>query len=255
MYVKKYITWVFVPAAILLLFIFSAASPLWAETRGKKLLDHFVKEFSPEEITMIIDEEPNEKGYVRDIFLDISGCSIGGVRIDSLTLRAMGVQMNAPEEWDREGLDAKEILNVHALARILEKDLNNNLLSKEFGDDDHWHDLQVDMRPEGIYARGNYLVTVLFRLDILIEIFSKFKIVDRKEVWLDDYTLKVNRVDVPQFITDKAVREIQPLLDLGKFVFPLRLHSISYDENSLAISSRVLPESFEGIVYRYSGKK
>jgi hypothetical protein len=255
MYVKKYITWVFVPAAILLLFIFSAASPLWAETRGKKLLDHFVKEFSPEEITMIIDEEPNEKGYVRDIFLDISGCSIGGVRIDSLTLRAMGVQMNAPEEWDREGLDAKEILNVHALARILEKDLNNNLLSKEFGDDDHWHDLQVDMRPEGIYARGNYLVTVLFRLDILIEIFSKFKIVDRKEVWLDDYTLKVNRVDVPQFITDKAVREIQPLLDLGKFVFPLRLHSISYDENSLAISSRDLPESFEGIVYRYSGKK
>lgn len=255
MYVKKYITWVFVPAAILLLFIFSAASPLWAETRGKKLLDHFVKEFSPEEITMIIDEEPNEKGYVRDIFLDISGCSIGGVRIDSLTLRAMGVQMNAPEEWDREGLDAKEILNVHALARILEKDLNNNLLSKEFGDDDHWHDLQVDMRPEGIYARGNYLVTVLFRLDILIEIFSKFKIVDRKEVWLDDYTLKVNRVDVPQFITDKAVREIHPLLDLGKFVFPLRLHSISYDENSLAISSRVLPESFEGIVYRYSGKK
>lgn len=255
MYVKKHFPWVFATAAMLLLFIISAASPLWGETRGKKLLDHFVKEFSPEEITMIIDEEPNEKGYVRDIFLDIRGCSIGGVRIDSLTLRAMGVQMNAPSEWDRKGLDAKEILNVHALARILEKDLNNNLLSKEFGDDDHWHNLQVDMRPDGIYARGNYLVTVLFRLDILIEIFSRFKIVDRKEVWLDDYTLKVNRVDVPQFITDKAVSEIQPLLDLGKFVFPLRLHSISYDEKSLTISSRVLPESFEGIRYRYSGNK
>jgi len=255
MYEKKHFPWIFFPAAILLLFIISAASPLWAETRGKKLLDHFVKEFAPEEITMTIDEEPNEKGYVRDIYLDITGCSIGGVRIDSLTLRATGVQMNSPAEWDRDGLDAKEILNVHALARILEKDLNNNLLSKEFGDDDHWHDLQVDMRPEGIYARGYYLVTVLFRLDILIEIFSRFKIVDRKEVWLDDYTLKVNCVDVPQFITDKAVSEIQPLLDLGKFVFPLRLHSISYDENSLTISSRVLPESFEGITYRYSGKK
>lgn len=255
MYVKKHFPWVFATAAMLLLFIISAASPLWGETRGKKLLDHFVKEFSPEEITMIIDEEPNEKGYVRDIFLDIRGCSIGGVRIDSLRLRAMGVQMNASAEWDRNGLDAKEILNVHALARILEKDLNNNLLSKEFGDDDHWHNLQVDMRADGIYARGNYLVTVLFRLDILIEIFSRFKIVDRKEVWLDDYTLKVNRVDVPQFITDKAVSEIQPLLDLGKFVFPLRLHSISYDEKSLTISSRVLPESFEGIRYRYSGNK
>lgn len=221
------------------------------ESRGRLLLHHFAREFTPERMTMIIDEEPDNTGYVRDIFLDVKGCVIGGVRMDSLRIRAMGVQMNSPEDWTSKGLDAKEILNVHAFARILEKDLNDNLLSKEFGEDDHWNNLQVDMRPEGIYARGNYLATILFRLNILIEIFSRFKIVDMQQVWLHDYTLKVNRVDVPQFITDQAVEQIQPLLDLSKFVFPLKLHEITYDDTSLTITSRVLPESFKGIAYEY----
>ena len=219
---------------------------------GSALLKHFVKEFTPEKMTMIIDEEPDAAGYVREIYMDIVGCDIGGVRMDSLKVKAFGVQMNPAREWDEKGLDVKEILNVHAFARILEKDLNDNLLAKEFGDDDHWNNLQVDMRPEGIYARGNYLVTMLFRLNILIEIFSRFKIVDLQQVWLDDYTLRVNRVDVPQFITDQAVEKIQPLLDLRKFVFPLKLHAIHYDEDSLTITSRVLPEPFEGLVYEYS---
>lgn len=239
--------------AVTAIFLFFRGTPAIAgeEPRGHLLLRHFASEFSPERMTMIIDEEPDAAGYVRDIYLDISGCVIGGVRMDSLRVRAMGVQMNPPAEWQEKGLDAREILNVHAFARILEKDLNDNLLSKEFGEDDHWKNLQVDMRPDGIYARGNYLVTVLFRLNILIEIFSRFKIVEMQQVWLHDYTLRVNRVDVPQFITDQAVEQIQPLLDLRKFIFPLKLHSIEYDEDCLTITSRVLPEAFQGIVYEY----
>ena len=251
MKMKKTVRCALVAAAALLPLFFVAPAPAGGEPLGSHLLRHFVSEFTPERMTMIIDEEPDDTGYVRDIYLDISGCVIGGVRMDSLRVRAMGVQMNPPGEWETKGLDAGEILHVHAFARILEKDLNDNLLSKEFGDDDHWNNLQVDMRPDGIYARGNYLVTVIFRLNILIEIFSRFKIVDMQQVWLHDYTLKVNRVDVPQFITDQAVEQIQPLLDLRKFVFPLKLHSIEYDEDSLTITSRVLPEAFQGIVYEY----
>lgn len=236
-----------------LLLVFSSGSSFAGDSpaRGELLLRHFVGEFAPEKMTMIIDEEPDPAGYVREIYMDITGCLIGGVRMDSLKVKAVGVQMNLPEEWGEKGLDVREILNVHAFAKILEKDLNDNLLSKEFGDDDHWNNLQVDMRPEGIYARGNYLVTMLFRLNILIEIFSRFKIVDSQQVWLDDYTLRVNRVDVPQFITDQAVEKIQPLLDLRKFIFPLKLNSIQYGEDSLTITSRVLPEPFEGIVYEF----
>ncbi|NLK18376.1 MAG: DUF2993 domain-containing protein [Synergistaceae bacterium] len=248
---RRYVILTVIFAAALILPLSAKAAPAGDSSRGAALLNHFVKEFSPEKMTMIIDEEPGSDGYVREIYMDITGCDIGGVRIDSLKVGAVGVQMNPPMEWDEKGLDVAEILNVHAFARIMEKDLNDNLLAKEFGDDDHWNNLQVDMRPEGIYARGNYLVTMIFRLNILIEIFSKFKIVDGQQVWLDDYSLRVNRVDVPGFITDQAVDKIQPLLDLRKFVFPLKLHAIHYGEDSLTITSRVLPEPFDGIVYEY----
>lgn len=236
-------------------FILSKANAASAEpkhTRGEKLLHHFVEEFKPEKIHMILENEPNDEGLIRELYLDVTGCDIGGVRIDSLRLRAVGVTLTPPSQWEQEeGLDAKEVLNVHVFASITEEDLNENLLQKQFGDDDEWHNLQVRMTPDGIYARGNYHARVLFTLNILIEIFSKFKIVDMQQVWLDDYTLRVNRVDVPDFITEKAVSQIQPLLDLSKFIFPLRLSSITFNEGSMTIASRVLPEPFEGIVYTY----
>lgn len=211
----------------------------------------FAEEFKPERARMIIENEPNDDGLVREIYLDVEGCDIGGVRIESLILRAIGVTFTPPSEWDETPLDVVEMLNVNATARITDRDLNENLLQKQFGDDDEWHNLQMRITPEGVYARGNYHVRVLFTLDILIEIFSKFKIVDMQQVWLDDYTLRVNRVDVPSFITDKAVSQIQPLLDLGKFIFPLRLSSIAFEDGSMTIASRVEPEPFEGIEYEY----
>jgi hypothetical protein len=220
-------------------------------TRGERLLQYFVEEFRPERMTMIMENEPTDEGLVRELFLDVTGCDIGGVRIDSLKLRATGVTLNPPALWEEEGVDAREIINVHAFARITEDDLNENLLQKQFGDDDEWHNLQVRMTPDGIYARGNYHARVLFTLNILIEIFSKFRIVDMQQVWLDDYTLRVNRVDVPGFITEKAVSQIQPLLDLSKFIFPLRLTSITFEQGGMLISSRIIPQPFEGIRYEY----
>ncbi|GAB1485959.1 hypothetical protein MASR2M79_10060 [Aminivibrio sp.] len=205
----------------------------------------------PRKITMILADQPDDEGHVREIYLDLKGCVIGGVRIDTLRMDAVGVRFNPPGEWREKGIEPLEVLNAHAVARLTEYDLNENLLQKQFGDDDSWRNLQVDIHPGGIYARGNYIAQFIFRLDILIEIFSKFKIVDMQQVWLDDYSVRVNRMDIPKFITDKAVAEIQPLLDLGKFVFPLKLHSIEYDEEAITISSRVIPEPFPGVVYSW----
>ena len=219
--------------------------------RGEILLRHFAKEFTPEKMVMILDEDPMEDGYIREMFMDIAGCRIGGVRIAELRLRAMGVTLNSPGEWEKKGVGLKEMLHIHAFARITDKDLNENLLEKKFGDDDAWRNLQVSISPDGIYARGNYLVTFLFNFDILIEIFSKFRIEKMQQIWLDDYTLRVNRVDVPEMITERAVAQIQPLLDLGKFIFPLKLHSINYENGSLTISSRVLPVPLQGVEYHY----
>lgn len=220
-----------------------------ADDRGAMLLEYFVKELAPEKITMILSDQPDDEGKIREIYLDLKGCLIGGVRIETLRMNAVGVIFNPPAEWAIKEMKPLEVLNVHAFARMTEDDLNRNLLQKQFGDDDSWRNLQLDIHPGGIYARGNYIAQFIVRLNILIEIFSKFKIVDMQQIWLDDYSIRVNTLDVPKFITDKAIAEIQPLLDLGKFVFPLKLHSITYDEESITITSRVLPAPFMGIVY------
>ena len=239
--------------SIILIFF---SNPLWggqAEimTPSQRLQHHFIKELDPEKMTIIFDEEPDESGYIRDKYMNLEGAIIGGVRIDNLSLRAMGVQLTPMRDWGEKGPEADYIMNILAKGIIDEDDINRNLIQKEFGNDDHWHNIQLDIHPEGIYAKGYYLVRLLFKLDILIEIESRLKIVDFQQIWLDNYKVRVNRVDVPEFITEKAVSQIQPLLDLSKFVFPLKLTSISYSDTSITLSSAKEPEPFEGVVYKY----
>lgn len=228
---------------------FAATLPVM--TPGRKLQYHFIKQLDPEKMVMIFDEEPGEEGYIRDVYMDLKGAVIGGVRIKSLVIRGSGIQLSPVHTWGEDGPEVEQILNIHAKGIIDENDINQNLLQKEFGDDGHWHNLQLDIHPGGIYAKGYYLVRMLFKLDILIEIESRLKIVDFQQIWLDQYTVRVNRVDIPAFITEKAVSQIQPLLDLSRFVFPLKLTSISYDDTSITLSSSREPEPFDGIIYQY----
>ena len=66
------------------------------------------------------------------------------------------------------------------------------------------------------------MVKVLFvTLDILIEIDSGLKIVGNKELWLKDPQVKINRLDLPDYITNQALSQIQPLLDLNRFPLPI----------------------------------
>jgi hypothetical protein len=110
--------------------------------------------------------------------------------------------------------------------------------------------------PSGLYARGTYVAKILFlHLDILIEVESGLKIVNSKELWLDGYTVRVNTLGVPDYLTKKAVDQIQPLLDLGRFPLPLRLYSVRFGEGEAVFSTRVPPESLRNaITYHYLAK-
>jgi hypothetical protein len=98
---------------------------------------------------------------------------------------------------------------------------------------------------------GEYSVTLLFKFDILIEIESKLRIVGGQEVWLEDASLKLNRIDVPDYITNMALDQIQPLLNLKTLPFPLRLNRIVFKEKEALFETRALPEAIEGITYSY----
>ncbi|MDR2174582.1 MAG: DUF2993 domain-containing protein [Synergistaceae bacterium] len=256
-------------AGILLAFPFPAPAPASAEAnfsrkadfefRGtidaqdsvSRLLKKYVKEFSPEELLLEIDEQPND-GRFRNLYMDLTGVLIDGVRLDRLTFRMADVQFSDPAGWP-ENVECLSALQIYAYCRLREEDINRRLSAATFGKDGHWKNISMKISPLGLYARGVYSADLLFfSLNILIEVESGLRIVNNKELWLDDYKVHVNTLGVPDYVTRKAVSQIQPLLDLGRFPLPLRLHRVEFGEGEAILSTRRLPDPLqEGIVYRY----
>lgn len=224
-------------------------------TRGSVLFNAFAEGLKPESMEMVLDGEPDENGKVGHLYLDLYGCDLGGVRMDRLEIEAVDVQFTPPCEWTEKGPDIKNMLAVYAQATMLEKDVNAAISDAAFGDDDeHWHDISLDFSENRIYAKGYYLAKVIFRLDILIELEGRFGIVKGKQIWLEDYTARVNRVDVPDFITKRAIGKIQPIIDLDEFVFPLTLKTVIQKDDRITLRSRVLPARFPGIQYKFKAE-
>jgi len=220
-------------------------------SRGARIMREFVDGMDPLEAEMIIDRQPDESGRLKRIYVNLKRPLIGGVRLENLSFEALDVRFNPAGEWESGPVEVQDMLAVYAEGILLEDDINRSLQNREFGGDEHWHDLKLDFRSSGIFAKGYYLAEFIFKLDILIEINGELAIRNKRQIWLDNYRLKVNRVDVPRRITDKAISKIQPILDLSRFIFPLDLDSVEMDSKQILIRSRYLPEKFDGIVYRY----
>ena len=224
-----------------------------AQDPTSRLLAFYVDEFTPEELFLIIDEQPDDTGRFRDLYMDLTGVLIGGVRVDKLTFRMNDVQFNPPSEWAAGNVECQDALQIYALCLLKEADINRKLASETFGKDDHWKNITMKISPSGLYANGTYMAKVLFvTLNILLEVESGLRIVNYRELWLDNYNVRVNRLDVPDYITKKALDQIQPLLDLGRFPLPLRLHNVDFQEGQAVLSTRILPAPLEsGISYHY----
>ncbi|MDR1977278.1 MAG: DUF2993 domain-containing protein [Synergistaceae bacterium] len=240
------------------------AVPAWAadfEFKGEikaqdptsRLLAHYVDAFTPEDLFLIIDEQPDDTGRFRDLYMDLTGVLIDGVRVDKLTFRMNDVQFNPPSEWAAGNVECGDALQIYARCLLKEDDINRKLASETFGKDDHWQNISMKISADGLSARGTYVAKILFvALNILIEVDSDLKILENRELWLDDYKVRVNALDVPDYITRKAIAQIQPLLDLGNFPLPLKLHKVEFQEGQAALSTRILPNPIEGgITYRY----
>ncbi|SMG26294.1 LmeA family phospholipid-binding protein [Dethiosulfovibrio salsuginis] len=237
--------------ALCLLFI-SISTQCWAKEMGQKLFDGFIGETNPEWGEMILDGPPDESGRIRHIYIDLKGADIGGVRIDRITVEGYDVVLTSPDTWGTEEANVLSVLSTNAVAVIKEEDINSHLKSKEFGDDESWNNLHLDFSPGKVYAKGYYLADLkLFKLNILIEIDGTFKVVGGRQIWLDDYKLKVNRAKVPDGLTDRAMEKIQPILDLSRFIFPIKLSQVVLDDEKAVIESIRKPEGFEGLRFEY----
>ena len=217
------------------------------------LLNYYVDRFKPETALLTISDKPDSTGYFNDIYMELRGVHIETLRLDSLSFRMSGVQFNEPGEWAKGNVECKDALNINALGTILESDINKAIETKTFGDDGRWHDVSLAITPNGLKGRGYYEADFLMtKLDILLEITSGLKIVKGKELWLNAPAVKVNKMDVPDYITNRALSQIQPLVDLARFPLPMTLHKVDLKKGSASLSTRTLPKPIEkGIKYSY----
>lgn len=219
------------------------------ETNGERLLSLLVSLTNPEVLELRMDEEPDDQGNVRNIHFLVTGATIGGFRVEKLALEASFVELNAPSKWDPKAKDpivVKNALRSNLEAVILEKDINA-ALSGYAGSD--WNKISVDLRPGIIGARGYYHVKNP-GLTLLAEVKTGLEIRQGKELWLKDVELKINH-DEQTDVVRQAIRDIQPVVDIRDFPFPVTLAVLSVDDQKLRISTRTPPKPFEGILLRY----
>ncbi len=215
------------------------------------LLNFYVKKFNPEKALLVISDKPDKTGLFNDIYMDLKGIVIDKLRLNSLTVRMRGVQFNEPSQWAKGNVECKDAISVLANATLFESDINKSIEDKTFGKGDgRWHDMSMKINPKTLSGSGYYKYGFL---DIRIDIDSKLKIVKGKELWLDEPVAKVNKLDVPDYVTKKALTKIQPLVDLRKFPLPLTLHKVELKQGSASLSTRTLPKAMTGgIKYNYS---
>ena len=235
----------------LFIFVFTVIPSVYADDVSG-LLDYYVREFKPERALLVIQDKPDNTGLFSDIYMELQGVMIETLRLHRLTFRMKAVQFNNPSEWSKGNVECKNAIQVLAMANLREEDINHAIETKTFGDDgsSEWHDVSMKITPKGLSGRGYYRAGFL---DILLEIDSGLKIVKGKELWLNNPKVKVNTLDVPDYITRKALSDIQPLVDLNKFPLPLTLHKVDLKAGSATLSTRKLPdEPTEGIRYTYT---
>ena len=214
------------------------------------LLSYYVGKFGIEKGEIFVDALPDSTGHFSDIYMKLTGLMIENFRVNEITVRMRDVQFNEPSEWAKGNVECKSAISIQSIASIRENDVNKAIKDRTFGDDgSEWHDMSMEIKPSGLSGRGYYRFGFL---DILIEATSKFKIVKGKEIWLKDPQVKINRMDLPDYVTRKALADIQPILDLNRFPLPMTLHKVELKQGVATLSTRTLPKPIKaGLRYTY----
>ncbi len=216
------------------------------------LLRYLVARLEPESVDLVLDREPDAQGHVGHFYVDLHGAHLGGVRVERFRVEAVDVAFNPVAEWQgprEDPLEVRSALQTYAEAVLLEEDINEDLFQKQVGEDDaNWRNLRLDFSPQGVYASGHYHVDWLIPLDLFIELSGKLVIRSGREIWLEDYVFRINRMGVPDMLAEQAVQKLQPILDLGRFFFPVRLRTLTLDDRQAYLASPTLPRPFSGDV-------
>ena len=241
------------------------------------LFNDYVQRAQSQKVTLVISEQPDATGLFKEAYLEAKGVvfEAKGVvfknnpRIDSVNVNVSSLQLNPPSEWSNSRVDCKGYKSASATVSILESDINAALKDKDFRFENDgkyfiFHNVEVDITTSGVRITGflkeqdtrnfnSYVAAFLLGAaadDYPVVITSKVKVVDGKEIWLDDPKVdKGNYSDIDSYIERKITQRNTPLLDLGNLDLsrtPITLGKVELKDGSVTISTAALPKAIEG---------
>ena len=257
-----------------LIFIFTVSAE--ADEVGD-LFDYCVKRWSSEKATLTISEQPDSTGFFKEAYLEVKGLVVENARIDSAFVSVSGLQLNPPSEWsknsggsDQPNVKFDSFKSCTLIVNVLESDINSaikgkNLRFSENGRDFILHDMTVSITANGIKITGflkedgnnsdlkSYAAAWLLGAaadDYPVTINSKLKIVNDKEIWLDNPTVeKGNYAQLDSYIERNITKRNKPILDLGKYDLsktPVTIHGLELKDGGVSVSTPTLPKALEG---------
>lgn len=219
-----------------------------------KLFRWLVNETGPESARMIIDGPIAQDGKVRHLYFEAVGPNLEDLRVESLKVETVFNDFGPTSTWTDKGPSGiKEILTGYFDSTMTDSDINGFLRGLTMkGDDGDWESISVRFVPGGLSALGYYNVKNP-GLRLKVELEGSLVLRERSEIWLDRYVFRVNNDDQSS-VVEKALRKVQPILDMKNFIFPVQLQVLDLQKGKMRLATRVLPKPFEGVSLVYRSK-
>ena len=219
-----------------------ASADIRVEERVGQLL---VEEFEPESLLV----QATEGGSF--LYAKAKGVVLEGMRVDSISVFAM---MKEPPH-NISGKDVYELADLIHMARaevvLLKKDVDG-YCSTAVEDVKGFTNLEVDFSSDKITVNGTYTAKFLFTFNIRMMAKAKLGFING-DFSLVDTEFFVNGMKQSEYLTEKLLKEINPLIKREKIPFPVNINNIIMTEDKIVVTGRPKPLQGDSLcVWKYA---
>ena len=248
------------------------------------LFNHYVSKLYSGKVTLKISEQPDATGFFKEVYLEAhdavyrkaNDTGVDIFQVDSAYISVNALQLNPPSDWENNSFWSNEpnvklnsfqsaSLNVNLSENNINKALENKTFHFEAdGKEFSLRNVSVSITTDGIKIKGSlqevnpnsltsYAAAWLLGAaanDYPVEVNTKLKIVDGKEIWLDNPKVtkgKFSQLD--SYIERNITNRKEPILNLANYDLsktPVTLGNIELKTGALSISTNTLPKALEG---------
>ena len=171
-------------------------------------------------------------GYIPQMFIFGEKLNIDGVDSEFFFLEITSLRFDMQYYTKNKELKFIDGAKFNLYAQFTEKNINNMIKDKK--NRSNLKDPYIKFEKDFVFVKG-YYKSRFFSSSLSTK--ATFVLKDEKTVYIDADFLKVGFFKLPGFVVRSVEKNVNPILDLNKMPFDLRLKEIKINDQRLVISS------------------